>query len=626
MTRRLLLVSALASAAIVAGTRAQVRDGATPPMPPSAARNNDSRGAVVAGRVVTASAQPTPVRLAFVTIAGSPLEAARTIITADDGSFQFQDLPAGRFTLTARKVTFVDSPYGALGPGEPGTPIVVQSGQQVSGLQLPLIAGAVVSGLLRDTTGMPVPDATVMAVRALRSGDELTFRPGTPVSTTTDDRGAYRLFGLIPDDYVVVALPPGTFNSRPMQARSDSQVDEVFRRLERRGQPGAPAPAAADLAAELGKPRGYAPIFFPGTAVATEADLIRLASGDERSGLDIALTPVPTVTVTGAISAPGMAMPRVQLQLQPLGPRLSLSPTAMGATASLYDSNIGADGAFKYTSVPPGQYRLAVRTTTAVPVAPGVATVGQTRPPAEGESILWAMTDFTVTTEDVSGLLLVLQPSLTISGRLQFDGSTPPPADRTSLRIAIGTGSGQSVINGTVFGSLIVPPALVRADGSFEFRSVVPGTYRLSITPTPQGWTLRSAIIEGRDLVDLPLEVRGADMTGLTIRFTDRNAELHGTIQTSAGDAVSRYVVVTLPADRTLWRPGSRWIRLARPSGDGAFSIDGLPGGDYLLALLTNATTADLERTDFLEQAAPAAIRVRVDEGARVRQDLRVGQ
>ena len=80
----------------------------------------------------------------------------------------------------------------------------------------------------------------------------------------------------------------------------------------------------------------------------------------------------------------------------------------------------------------------------------------------------------------------------------------------------------------------------------------------------PQGWTLRSAVVAGRDLVDLPFEVGGLDISGFTIRFTDRRAELHG--------------------------------------------------------------TADLEHTDFLEQAAQAAVRVRVGEGAKVRQDLRVGQ
>jgi len=630
MTRRLLAVLVVTVSSVgrpeglpyASPNGAQARDGASTPT----TRNSASASTIIAGRVVTNAPQPTPVRLAFVTIAGSLLERSRTTVTGDDGTFQFGDLPEGRFTLTARKVTFIDSAYGAIGAGEPGTPIVVGAGQQVTGLQLPLIAGAVISGTLRDGNGLGVPDATVMAVRTVKADAELLFRTNAPITTTTDDQGAYRLFGLVPDNYVVVATPPGVGNTRPMQSRTDSQVDEVLRRLERRGQPGVPAPAPADAMADLGKPRGYAPIYFPGTAVAAEADIIRLASGDERSGLDIVLTPVPTVTVTGTISAPGMVMPPVQLFMQPLGPRLPGPPSMNGVTPALYDSNIGPSGSFKYTNVPPGQYRLGVRTTAPVRVTPGMATAGQTRPPLEGESLFWGAAEFTVTTEDVIGLSIAMQPSLTISGRLQFDGATPRPTDLTTLRIGIGTGGGSSAINGTIFGSIPVPPAIVRADGTFEFRNVVPGTYRLNITPMPQGWMLRSAIVDGRDVVDLPLEVRRSDMAGLMIRFSDRLAELSGTLQTAPTDPVSRYVVVLLPADRSLWRPGSRWIRLARPSSDGAFSIDNLPGGEYLIALLTNATTVDLEHTDFLDQAAQSAVRVRIGEGDRVRQDLRVGQ
>jgi hypothetical protein len=566
------------------------------------------------------------VRLAFVTITGAPLVTGLTVVTADDGSFQFRNLPSGRFTLSARKVTFIDSAYGALGPGEPAVPITVKDGQEISGLQLPLVAGAVISGTLRDSNGLGIPDATVMAVRTTRTNGELAFRANAPLTTTTDDRGAYRVFGLIPDDYVVVATPPGNLNTRPMQARTDSQVDAVFRRLERRGQPGVAAASTSETGSDLGRPQGYAPIFFPGTAVSGHASVIRLAAGEERAGLDFALSLVPTVTVTGTISAPGIGMPPVQLLMQPLGPQVSMSPTSRGVVPSLYNSSIGADGAFKYTNVPPGPYRLSVRTTAPVPATAGAATAGPTRPPTEGDSILWGMTELTVTTDDITGLSIVLQPSLTITGRLRFDGSAAPPADPTTLRIGLVAGGGQSAINGTIFGFISVPPAIVRADGSFEFRNVVPGTYRLNVTPVPPGWTLRSAIVDGHDIVDLPLEVRGSDMTGLTVRFTDRSAELHGTIQMPAGDGALRYVVVLLPVDRTLWRPGSRWIRLARPTSEGAFSIEGLPGGDYLMALLTNATTTDLERTDFLEQAAAAAVRIRIGEGERVRQDLRVGE
>jgi hypothetical protein len=369
-------------------------------------------------------------------------------------------------------------------------------------------------------------------------------------------------------------------------------------------------------------------VFFPGTAVAADAQPVRLESGRERNGVDVTLAPVPTVTVTGTIVAPGAGMPPVQLYLQSLGPKAPVPLGMSGVSPALYSSAIGPDGAFKYTSVPPGRYRLAVRTTTAATSAStGRGSAGPMPRASESTSFLWGVSDFTVAGDDVTGLSVTLQPSLVVTGTIKFDASVPePPRDPTTLRLLMTAGDGNlSMINGTAFGALPVPSATINPDGTFEFRGVVPGSYRFSITPLPAGWWIRSALIDGRDLVDLPLEVSGNSLNGLAVTLSDRRAELYGALQIADGAVASQYVVLAFPADRALWAPGSRWVRLARPATDGQFSIDNLPGGDYLVALLTGATSTDVERTDFLEQAARGAVPIRVAEGERKRQDFRVG-
>ena len=57
----------------------------------------------IAGVVVTDDSQGRPLRRARVTLNGRALDMGRSVITADDGSFAFDRVPPGRFTVAASK-------------------------------------------------------------------------------------------------------------------------------------------------------------------------------------------------------------------------------------------------------------------------------------------------------------------------------------------------------------------------------------------------------------------------------------------------------------------------------------------------------------------------------------------
>jgi hypothetical protein len=86
------------------------------------------------------------------------------------------------------------------------------------------------------------------------------------------------------------------------------------------------------------------------------------------------------------------------------------------------------------------------------------------------------------------------------------------------------------------------------------------------------------------------------------------------------------YFVVVFPADRTLWRPGSRRVQTARPATDGGFSIRGLPAGEYLIGALTDLDPADVHDPAFLEQVAAAGIRIQLANGEQKRQDIQIAR
>jgi hypothetical protein len=244
---------------------------------------------------------------------------------------------------------------------------------------------------------------------------------------------------------------------------------------------------------------------------------------------------------------------------------------------------------------------------------------------------LWAATTITVGGADVSGVALSLRPAMRVSGRVAFEATTAEPADVGAVRInlrALGVEGGYSVNSGALRGRIPVEAASPDADGTFHLSGVLPGTYQIAANlPGATGWWPRSAMLAGRDLLDVPLEVPpdSGNLGGVVLTFTDRHTELSGTIQTTAGTPATEYFIVVFTADRSLWRPGQRRLRTTRPATDGVFSIRDLPPGDYFVAALRDLDSA-WQTAAFLEPLMAASVKIAIGEGASVRQDLRLAQ
>ena len=169
--------------------------------------------------ILTDTTDPQPVRRATVRLTGETVSTPRLVGTNDDGRFVFDRLPAGRFTLSATKAGFVQTFHGSTRPGRgPGVPVAVADGQTVD-VAIKLLPGAVITGIITDGRGTPMPGVTVAAVDTRASGGTAL----SPVRVVTDDRGVYRAFGLAPSEYLVSALPqlvPGRRDAAGRSARS----------------------------------------------------------------------------------------------------------------------------------------------------------------------------------------------------------------------------------------------------------------------------------------------------------------------------------------------------------------------------------------------------------------------
>jgi hypothetical protein len=136
----------------------------------------------------------------------------------------------------------------------------------------------------------------------------------------------------------------------------------------------------------------------------------------------------------------------------------------------------------------------------------------------------------------------------------------------------------------------------------------------------------KSAMVDGRDVSETPLDLQGGDISGLVIHFTDRWSGLSGFVRSTRGDGDAEATVVIFPADAEKWTnygTNPRRVRSARTSKTGEYKITSLPPGDYYVVALQEDDAADWNDPKTLEALARVAMDVTIGEGEHKIQDLR---
>jgi hypothetical protein len=285
----------------------------------------------------------------------------------------------------------------------------------------------------------------------------------------------------------------------------------------------------------------------------------------------------------------------------------SYAPSADFTMAfALSGAAVGPDGRFALRGLTPGSYTIVARS-------------GGRGGPVE--ACLFAGTKVVVNGDDIAGLTLTLRPMLRVSGRVIFDSSArKPPATSYRVLLRPETGTTERMLAGLVAGP-------VAPDGTFTVTNVMSGRFVVETSVgAASGWRLRSAMVGDRDVADIGLEVGDTDVSGLTITMAENLAELSGILQLASGVPAAHLNVVLIPADKALWRPNSRRMKVGRPGTDGRFVLGELPAGEYLLATATDIDSDDLKDAALLERLAAGGVRVTLAEGEKKVQDLRIAR
>lgn len=581
---------------------------------PSGARADGTQAPAgrIVGRVVMASDPQSAVRGVLVTLipqsAQRPdvhwstlaLGDLRATYTDGSGSFELREVPAGRYRVTARKPAFLPTEFGATGSAGPGTAVAVDPGTTVT-LQIAMIRGSVIAGRVRQPNGTPAVGLAVSVMAPEGPGPGRAF-------VWTDDRGAFRIFGLLPGDYLVVARPLST-----LEPVSSDDVDTVLAALEARfRKPGVSpyrspaAPVAPNARSDAGMPAGIpatpARVFYPGTTVERDAIRVTLGPGEVRTGIDFPVVLAGTVQVSGVVTLPD-------------------GRPAAGATvvlATTQRATTDATGAFLLVGVPPGRHTVTATASGPAALA-SLAAVGDDAPRGAGvpKVALWSRTDVNVGPLDVRGLTLSLQPGMVLTGRVEFIGDArTAPADLRSVQITL-------ALNGRVISS-----TNASADGTFSLGGIVPGQVEISaqVAGDNRDWRLTSAMRDGQDLLDLPLTFDGTKgiVEGVILRFTDRRTTLSGRLYTVDGSPATSLFVAAVTTERRYWHGKSRRVAFTRPGSDGLFEFTDLPAGEYVLLALRSVDPATWPEPALLESALGSGVKVMVEPGAQVFQELRV--
>lgn len=514
---------------------------------------------VIKGKVTTADGG-RPIRRVQISLSAPELSESKTMSSNSQGVFEFTELPPGRYLLTASRGGYLRLQYGQRRPGEPGQPIQLAEGQKVETADFALPRTSALVGRITDEVGDPLPGASIfpMQWKYFRGQRRLVPVSGGGPFNRTDDTGGYRISGLEPGEYFVMATTRDAWND-------ETNPKERI---------------------------GFLPTYSGGTSNPGSAQRVTVGLGQEVMVPEFAMAPGRVGSISGtAMSSAGMPLAgeSVSLSQEFAGPG---SMSSFGAPGT----KVNADGSFVIRNVTPGEYKITV-----------------TAPARDDRPLEGVSTTLLFAGDDLGGVTLVTSPAGTLRGRVVSDTGEALPAE-TRMRVTGRAVDPRSTF--TRFGSGPSPAenGRVKEDMTFEFAGVL-GPTRITVASPPHGWALKSIEYDGKDLADATIDVQGGQtITGITVVLSKSMPTLRGTLLDEAGQPVAGTVLL-FPDDPTKWLEEARLTRTTRPDETGMFQFTHTVPGGYFLVALDYLRADDRWDPEFLERLRGQARRVTITEG-----------
>jgi hypothetical protein len=669
-------LAGVATACLIAGSAVLLAQG-----PPSNTSTPAATGAI--SGVVKSGATGRPIAGAVAElrfgsqIAPGPLARIQRQLTDAQGRFVFRDLPPGPgYMVSATRAGFVKAEFGQSVMFGPTGTITLSEGQWFSQADILMWRPGAIMGRVSDERGDPVVETVVRVLARQYVAGQLKLLSGT--AARTDDRGEYRIAGLLPGRYLVVVpsaqntLPvdfvPDGFTRAPSPGMAAENLLMGFSQVNPRTDAGLDLDPAHRLIIgnhpappmQNGRPLAYPTTFHPGVTSPASATPIEIALSEERRGVDIVLQPVPAVRVSGRLEGSNEPVAGTPLRLMPAG----LEELASGSESAT--TLAAADGRFVFLNVPAGSYTLDARRSTtqltfqagapgaSVPSAPGIRESSGSSgslpsgPPGSGyssrgsmtEDRYWTRTPVVVGAADLENVVVTLHRGVSVSGRMVYEGTArlvavgPPTGGRAGASAPLALVPPAPPDRGPVIvaepadanASLGAPRSsgAVSPDGqdTFTIENLRSGRYVLRSASGAARYAIKSIVIAGRDVTYRPIDTSDRrDLNDIVITFTDKVTTIVGAVRGDPAPAA----VIAFPVERDQWTEyGFTPVRLkgVPAAGPAGYRLEGLPAGEYFLVAVDIAHVTAWQDPKFLERAAGAATRVTIGWGEMRTVDL----
>ena len=236
--------------------------------------------------------------------------AQHRAVTDDQGNYKITNVGPGKYWVTVAAPGLIP----ALG-SDGNKQYLITKSEAVENVDFALVRGGVITGKVTDSNCNTLVEEFIQGMPVESVPGYFRYMP--PPSTHTDDRGIYRMFG----------VPPGKYRIVAGQNRDFGSVDGGYRRT-----------------------------FHPDAAEASQAKIIEVSEGSEATNVDITL---PELTVKyharGRIidGETGQPLANVPYGVQKYVTENNTISLTTGAVSS-------QEGEFKFHNLPPGKYAVFV--------------------------------------------------------------------------------------------------------------------------------------------------------------------------------------------------------------------------------------------------------------------------
>lgn len=548
LTALAVFASALASPAPhLLPARAQGAPGVNRPAEAPATR---SRGAITV-RVLDDDNQPVQNATVIAFSQSHPSRPSFDNSAARTGRYVVGNLDAGVYRVVAAAPGYVQefditAPASEQALYRPGDSLTIR-----------LTKGGVVTGRVTDAEGNAVVGARVTAVRVRDAAGHSAGDNGFDIFRVrerhTDDRGVYRLYGLTPGSYVVLAGGKSQFSFASRPSAYDADV----------------------------------PTYYP-SATRDGAVELQMQTGLELTDIDIRYRGDKGHAISGRVEG--------------------ITPNAAGSSIAVVALTHSATGMSEGQTVVQGD--AASRSFTLEGVADGDYELAALTPAQKDNSLFAAPLRVAVRGADVTGLRLTLAPLGSLAGRLAFEPLKAADAARPecqakrefvpqeSLVYARREGGGDAAqLRALLFAASETAPD---AKGDFNLRNLRDGRHRLGVRLTDDNLYARAVTLPAVPpagnaapraaapaTVDLAREgfllQPGSRLSGALVQIAAGAALLRGRVTAGEGEQLPDNLRVYLvPTERERAEDVLRYGE-AQAGSDGAFTLRNLAPGRYLL-------------------------------------------